>query len=111
MSITLAQLGLIQEYGTPRIPPRPFLGPAIENNREQLSALQRLLLQQILRGEMTPKLALAKLGALAQGLVQQQIRATLTPPNAPSTIKRKGSSHPLIDTGQMVQNVAWEYDE
>ncbi len=110
MSLTLAQLGLIHEYGTSRIPARPFLGPAIENNRERIQALNRDLLLQIMEGRLPKRAALGRLGAFGQGLVQKQIRETLTPPNAPSTIRRKGSSHPLIDTGQMVQNVAWEYE-
>jgi hypothetical protein len=29
-------------------------------------------------------------------------------PNAPSTIAKKGSSHPLIDTGQEKNSVTWE---
>jgi hypothetical protein len=111
MSITLGQLGLIHEFGTEHIPPRPFLGPAIENNRASISALSRELLLKMLHGEMTSREALGKLGAHGQGLVQQQIRETYTPPLAPATIKRKGSSHPLIDSGQMMQNVQWEYEE
>lgn len=110
MSITLAQLGLIHEYGTSRIPARPFLGPAIENNKDKIQTLNRDLLLQILHGQISKREALGRLGAFGQGLVQKQIRETVSPPDAPSTIKAKGSSHPLIDTGQMIQNVAWEYE-
>ena len=111
MSLTLGQLGLIHEFGTEHIPPRPFLGPAIENNRTSLSALNRELLLKIMHGQMTKRDALGKLGSYGQGLVQAQIRLTELPPNTPETIKRKGSSHPLIDTGNMMQNVQWEYEE
>jgi hypothetical protein len=109
--LTLAHLGMIHEFGyPPHIPARPFLSLAIENNREQLQALNRELLLKLVHGDMQKSVALGKLGAVGQRLIQQQIRATLTPPNAPSTIKRKGSSHPLIDTGNMVQSVAWEIE-
>ncbi len=107
--LTLAQLGMVHEYGVPgRIEARPFLNPAIENNRAQLQALNRELLLKVLHDEMPKSVALGKLGAVGQALIQKQIRLTLTPENKESTIRRKGSSHPLIDTGQMVQNVQWE---
>lgn len=109
-TLTLAQLGNILEHGTSRIPARPFLIPAIQTHAEALRHLNAALLVKVLHGEMDKKTALGKLGAYGQGLVQQQIRATTEPPNAPSTIRQKGSSHPLIDSGQMVQNVAWEYE-
>ena len=109
--LTLAQLGLIQEHGTSRIPPRPFLGPAMTNNRDALRQRSAVLLAAVVEGKMDKREALGKLGAFGQTLVQKQIRETVTPPNAPSTIRQKGSSHPLIDSGQMVQSVAWELDQ
>ena len=110
MNLTLGQLGLIHEFGTDTIPPRPFLGPAIENNRANLATLNRDLLLKMLHGEMTKRVALGKLGAHGQWLVQQQIRDTYAPPLKEATIKAKGSSHPLIDFGQMIENVQWEYE-
>lgn len=110
--ITLAHLGAIHEYGYEEggIPARPFMEPAINNNRDRLQALNRDLLLKILHDNMPMSVALGKLGVVGQTLIQQQIRATTNPPNKPATIKRKGSSHPLIDTGQMMQSVAWEIE-
>ena len=123
MSITLAQLGQVLENGTsirrtsPKgkaytitIPPRPFLAPAINNNRDKIAKASGALLDAVIHMRMSKRDALGKLGALAQGLVQQQIRAVRSPENAASTVRQKGSSHPLIDSGQLVQNVAWEYE-
>jgi hypothetical protein len=109
--ITLGQLGMIHEFGTEHIPPRPFLEPAMTNSRASLSALNRDLLLKILHGEMTKQVALGRLGTHGQVLVQQQIRSVYTPPLKEATIKRKGSSKPLIDFGQMMQNVQWEIEE
>ena len=110
MSLTLAQLGMIHEYGTSTIPPRPFLLPAIQNHQREIRELSATLLAKVVRGEMSKRDALGKIGALAQGLVQQQIRETVNPPLQPATIRRKGSSQPLIDSGNMWQNVQWEYE-
>ena len=118
MSLTLAQLGNVMEHGTTHagrnhnvvIPPRPFMVPAIQTHRAAISNLSAELLTKVVHGEMDKKTALGKIGAYGQGLVQRQIRETLRPENAESTIREKGSSHPLIDTGQMMQNVQWEFD-
>ena len=40
-----------------------------------------------------------------RGLVQETIKEGEFSPNAPSTIKKKGSDKPLIDTGHMRQSV------
>ena len=107
--ITLAQLGNILENGTSRIPPRPFLIPAVLQHREALKKANAKLLHDVMMGKKDMRTATGELGVFGQHLVQQQIRATTSPPNAPSTIREKGSSHPLIDTGNMWQAVAWEY--
>ena len=52
--------------------------------------------------------ALGQLGEMTKGDVQTEIRSGDFAPLKPATIKRKGSSRPLIDTGQMVQSIAWE---
>jgi hypothetical protein len=46
---------------------------------------------------------------VAQNDVRKAIRDLDSPPNAESTIKAKGSSNPLIDTGQMINSIRWEY--
>jgi hypothetical protein len=49
--------------------------------------------------------ALSILGEFHQEQVKEQIRLTRSPRLEQSTIDRKGSSKPLIDTGQMIQSV------
>jgi len=44
---------------------------------------------------------------MAQGIVQEYMTNLKSPANAPSTIKRKGSANPLIDTGQQRQSVTY----
>jgi hypothetical protein len=54
---------------------------------------------------------LSKLGIMAQGDIQGEITSLSTPPNAPSTIRRKGSSNPLIDSGEMRGAVTYKVDD
>lgn len=96
-------------YGTSRgIPARPFLLNAIRKNRRKYLEAMKTAGAKILRGEASLDQTMRKLGIMAQGDIQDEITNLRTPPNAPSTIAAKGSSNPLIDTGEMRSKVTWE---
>ena len=46
-------------------------------------------------------------GEFVKGKIQQETVALRAPANAPSTIARKGSSNPLVDTGTMLNSWGW----
>lgn len=103
------------EFGTSRgIPERPFMRNAMRNNKAAYSAAMKQAAVSILRaaamGESVAvgKLrALRQLGARAQGDIQGEITSLASPPNSPVTIAKKGSSNPLIDTGEMRGSVTY----
>jgi hypothetical protein len=98
-------------FGTSRgIPSRPFLLNAMRKNRAKYLSAMKSAAKKILRGEEGTEMTLRRLGILAQGDVQSEITDLRSPPNAPSTIKKKGSSNPLIDTGEMRQAVTYKVD-
>lgn len=92
-------------YGTRTIPERPFLDNAMRDNKAKYQRAMRNSAKRILRGETGMRTILSRLGLQAQGDVQEEITALRSPPNAPGTIKQKGSSNPLIHTGRMRQAV------
>jgi len=97
------------EFGTSRgIPERPFMRNTMRNNRGKYRKAMISEAAGILKGTIAVRIVLAKLGIVAQGDMQQEITSLSSPPNAPSTIRAKGSSNPLIDTGAMRQAVTWE---
>lgn len=105
-------IAIWNHFGTSRgIPPRPFLANAMRDNKSKYRSIMVKAAKSILTSGTTLKATLDKLGILAQGDVQAEITALRTPPNAPSTIKQKGSSNPLIDTGTMRGAVTWKVDE
>lgn len=55
--------------------------------------------------------SLDRLGLMAAGDIQRRIADLRDPPNAASTVDRKGSSNPLIDTGEMRQKVSHKVQE
>ena len=96
-------------WGGP-IPPRPFLLNSVRKNRSKYLTAMRSSAAQIIRGRSSLSEVLTKLGIVGQGDVQQEITDLRTPPNSPVTIRLKGSSNPLIDTGEMRSKVTCKVD-
>lgn len=94
-------------WGGP-IPPRPFITLAVWNNRRALRTHIRAAALRIVRGEGDVRVELGRLGVYATGLIQKQIADGVPPPNSPITIRMKGSSKPLIDTGRMRGAITWD---
>ena len=80
---SIAEVAAHNEFGSSDTPERPFM-------RQSFGSAEQ---------------ALQQLGTLAKGLVQDEIVNGGFAPNAESTIQKKGSEQPLIDTGTMRQSV------
>lgn len=104
--VDLVDVAMFNEYGTSTIPPRPFLEQGLEtHHREVQEAIDRAFYIVDKGGEAEKGLNI--IGNVARGAVQDEIANGSFVPNAPSTIKKKGSSRPLIDTGHMRQSVKY----
>lgn len=111
--ITMIELLAIHELGAPRagIPARRPLQTTFKSgdSQQKLHALQAKLLKALLSGRLTPQQAYSLLGEGAVAMVRHTITSTdLPPPLQPETIARKGSTRPLVDTGRLVQSIAYE---
>ena len=51
-----------------------------------------------------------KTAEFVKSLIVKAIDDGIPPPNAPSTVKRKGFDHPLVETGEMRDNVEYRID-
>lgn len=98
--LTVAEVAEIHEVGA-GVPRRSWLVDWLEAHRPEVARTMRALSKRVLLGKVTPKIATAQLGVWAVGSIQQRIADFIPPPLAEATIKRKGSSVPLIDTGQL----------
>lgn len=92
--------GTVSEDGSVAIPARPFMDE-LEKQSDQLSAFCTAAVQNAVDAADATK----KIGAKSVGMIQKGITDGQWVPNAPSTIKKKGSDKPLIDTGRMRQEV------
>ena len=97
-------------WGGP-IPERPFMRNAMRDNRGKYKDGMATAARKILTGDATMANTLSKLGIMAQGDIQGEITSLSSPPNSPVTIKLKGSSNPLIDTGEMRGAVTWQVSD
>lgn len=102
--LTNAQIGAINHFGTEKIPARPFLDKGIEREKDTIS---KVIADELSQGKK-PREVMKVVGELAVRGVIRQIDDTYTPPNAPSTIAKKGSSHPLIDTGELRRSITYK---
>lgn len=85
------------------IPPRPFLHawarklePVLEQALEDYADIEQGGLSAV---------DAQVIGNVAKRMLEREIENWTTPPNAPSTIRRKGRDDPLVDTGRMRDNI------
>lgn len=101
----VAYVAAIQEFGTDRIPARPFMRPAVADHGGEWIDLMARGAKAALDGRYTPEQVLEAVTLQAAGDVAKKISAVTAPPLSPVTVKRKGFDKPLVDTGQMLQSV------
>lgn len=101
----VAQVAAFNEFGTVRIPARPFFRQALDNNREALISFTSAIARRVMDGTVQPRQGLQLIGEWMAAKIKASITSGDFLPNSPITIARKKSSRPLIDTGQMRQSV------
>lgn len=112
--VDIAQYGAWNEYGVPgkkkkwAIPPRPFIRGFLENRSEEIKKKQEQLVKWVSDGRISADKAIELLGQYAQTGIQRYIKTGHFEPNAEVTKKRKNSSQPLIDRGDMVNSIRFE---
>lgn len=93
------------EFGTEHIPERPFMRSGLRDGVGELRRVSKVAAKSVVDGRRTTGQALNLIGIAGVGLIQERITDLKSPPNAESTVERKGSSNPLIDTGEMRRSV------
>lgn len=116
---TVAMIYFWNEFGTepnkeknhPGIPERPTLRPTMRKERVKYQLIMGKIAANVMtkKAGMGVKRQMGLLGTVAEGDLKKAIVDLSAPPNAESTIARKGSSNPLIDTGQMLNSIRWAY--
>lgn len=96
-------------WGGP-IPERPFMRNTMRNKKNSYRDQLRRAAKMIVEGKISLQVVMSRLGIQAQNDIRDEITSLTSPPNSPVTIALKGSSKPLIDTGEMRQSVTYKVD-
>ncbi len=100
----LCDVAAWNELGTENAPSRPFLRKSVDENEEKINRFLQEKKSDLVSGKSAEQV-LKEIGVFQKDLVQEKITEGSYEPNKESTIRRKGSSKPLIDTGRMRQSV------
>ena len=92
------------ELGTSNIPSRPFLRKSVDENEQVINDFLKDEMAMLKNGTPAEQI-LKEIGIFQKGLIQEKILDGDYVPNAASTIRKKGSAQPLIDTERMRQSV------
>ncbi|KKM68182.1 hypothetical protein LCGC14_1463370, partial [marine sediment metagenome] len=108
--ITNANLAAVHEFGAPSvgIPSRSFMRAPFDANLDKYTRFMSERAHDLRRSFRII------LGQTAQLVKSDMIRAIddgLVPPLRPATVERKGSSKPLIDTGQLKQSITTKVED
>ncbi len=104
--MTVGAIGTIHEFGL-GVPERSFIRAWADENEGQIRSQIKKQLARVLKGELSAEAAWGQLGALFVGQIQKRIVDHIEPPLADSTIRAKGSSTPLIDTGVLKSSITF----
>ncbi|HSH50849.1 MAG TPA: hypothetical protein VK982_03910 [Bacteroidales bacterium] len=93
---------------TVKIPERSFMRAGYDKEKENIIRQSEKLLEKVLKLELPVKVFFETLGELIVGMIQKYLTDLSSPPLHPATIKNKGSSNPLIDTGHLRESITYK---
>lgn len=96
--------------GSVTIPERSYIRSTIDERKRRIFGKAFNLQKDIFLGKISMKKALSIMGLLIKGNIVQKIVSLRSPANAASTIRKKGSSNPLIDEGRLRQSIDFEVE-
>jgi hypothetical protein len=104
--MTVGDVATVHEFGLGDVPERSFVRNFADEVRDEATKVEaKLVGAEIRRRGSNVHEALEKFGLWLTAKMQKRIRAGISPALDPVTIERKGSSTPLIDTGQLVSSI------
>ena len=109
---SMAEIAARNEFGSAdgTTPERPALRTGIRRGQPLFRRIGEAGLRGIVQGKTTEAVVLGRLGLAGVAAVQSEIVNGDFAPNAPSTIAKKGSDKPLIESGSFRQHITYVID-
>ena len=98
------------EYGTSRIPSRPFIRISADTNKAAWAKLAQQCVNDVIDGD-NPRDAAQVVGHRMVEDIRKVFGSSELKANAPSTIKKKGRNEPLVYSGEMRRRVNFRIEE
>lgn len=92
------------------IPERAFLRNGYDENKNAVIDIAEDLLVDVLGGTMSADQLFEAIGLEMKSRIQDYARDLNNPPNHPYTVDRKGSSNPLVDSGDMIGAISYKVE-
>jgi hypothetical protein len=111
--MSTAKVAAIVEFGTGdgKIPERPFLRNGLRHSYPSITRYNAPALRAVAEGTQSADVVLGITGQIAVAGVKKEMVSDSFAPNAPSTIAKKGSSQPTIDTGSLRQSITYVIED
>ena len=98
----------LNEFGTKKIPERPFMRQSFDNNIKELNELKEKIYKKVIWGQLTAREALNLLGIWMVARTKREIKNGNFEELSDFTIEKKGSNKPLIDIAQMINSIQYQ---
>ena len=93
------------------IPERSFLRAGFDENNDRILKATEAILPDVLIGTLSVEQYAETVGLQLATAIKQYAVKLKSPPNHPFTVKQKGSSNPLVDTGDMINGITYEVEK
>lgn len=93
------------------IPERSFLRAGHDDVIKDVMKYNDNLLKQVTTGRMSARQYLDAVGQQLSAQIKRFTRDLDNPPNTSATKNVKGSSNPLVDTGDMIEGITWRIED
>ena len=104
---TVAEIATWAEFGLGQ-PQRSWLRDWVTEQEGDINKAISALGIEVIKGPLSAPQAIEQLGVLLKAKIQERMANGIPPENAESTIRQKGSSTPLIDTGQLRSSIDYK---
>lgn len=92
------------------IPERAFLRTGYDQSKDEIIKKAEAILKDVVGGKMSADQFLEMVGLIMKSRIQDYARDLDSPPNHPYTVERKGSSNPLVNSGDMIGAISYKVE-
>ena len=105
--LTIAEYGAANEFGTDKIPSRPFMRTTFDENKAKYVRMMNGIWKAVTTPQGNVNNSMTRLGLIASNDIQNTIsKRNFLPKLSERTIKaKKGSTKTLIDTSAMINSI------